>query len=795
MSTRVLRVFSAIALATLWCVPAFATQRAPVAHLRLASDPQVVPKGGRYDGILEVSSAWGGTLSQLRTEGTGWTLVGLEASGFVLKPGVPQQVRFSVTAVDPELPLSFTAQLDTEPVRADFNLSPALMQSLVAPPLLENVDPKLAEPSLMLSLPSPEPGTSEPRSLTPQANLSATKVRVFGRIVYRRPDGRTPGVDGVKVIVYEDFITDTEMASGVTDASGGFDLNFSWDYCTFCRKPNLYIKVISKNGVVSVLPPGFGWSYAWVSNVVREFPGGDLDLGTLAPTGGNHQALHILTDTVRNWRFLDARQGYDMPALNVRWPEFGSGAFYDTVAHEMHISRDREWNEDTHAHEYGHHWASNYGSSETPAYCNGTCDTNAFDCGHCQWCRETAPDAWAEGFADWFADLMTRSYGPDYGVVPLNMRNMETLARCFATGGFDDPQRTEGFLGALLRDIEDSTQEAEPSMPGQVDALALGAADILTVADFYDTRTPSDFLARFKQHFPQHTVPLWKTAANAGYVDGADPCQASVPSDRWKGEYFLGSDFTTPVIATREDAAPSFDWGSGSPHPDCGIPADNFAVRWTKRITVPGGLYRLSVTADDGVKVFVDGALHINAWVDQSPTTYTKELHLTAGTHDVRIEYYERGAGAVLRFDLTPLCTQTVESNRWKGEYFPNLTLSGTPLLVRNDSNANGLLSYNWGSASPHPECGLPADNFSARFTRTESFSSGTYRFTVTADDGVRLYVDGVLKIDRWVDQASSTYTADVALRAGYHTVRVEYYERGVGAVISAGWASTLNLP
>ena len=37
------------------------------------------------------------------------------------------------------------------------------------------------------------------------------------------------------------------------------------------------------------------------------------------------------------------------------------------------------------------------------------------------------------------------------------------------------------------------------------------------------------------------------------------------------------------------------------------------------------------------------------------------------------------------------------------------------------------------------------------------SFAAGTYAFTVTADDGVRLFVDGMLVIDRWVDQGATT--------------------------------------
>ena len=54
---------------------------------------------------------------------------------------------------------------------------------------------------------------------------------------------------------------------------------------------------------------------------------------------------------------------------------------------------------------------------------------------------------------------------------------------------------------------------------------------------------------------------------------------------------------------------------------------------------------------------------------------------------------------------------------------------------------------------------------------------------TVTADDGVRLFVDGTLLIDRWVNQSATTYTASVALSSGPHTVVMEYYENAWDAV------------
>ncbi len=63
------------------------------------------------------------------------------------------------------------------------------------------------------------------------------------------------------------------------------------------------------------------------------------------------------------------------------------------------------------------------------------------------------------------------------------------------------------------------------------------------------------------------------------------------------------------------------------------------------------------------------------------------------------------------------------------------------------------------------------------------SFAPGDHEFTVIADDGVRLYVDGVAVIDKWIDQAPTTYRTHAASGRGSTQVVMEYYENSGGAV------------
>jgi murein DD-endopeptidase MepM/ murein hydrolase activator NlpD len=196
------------------------------------------------------------------------------------------------------------------------------------------------------------------------------------------------------------------------------------------------------------------------------------------------------------------------------------------------------------------------------------------------------------------------------------------------------------------------------------------------------------------------------------------------------------------------------------------------------------------MTASVNQSIYYDAWVKIGAAVLSAGTTYYIEVATNTGESSKKVAVDDF---LIIRTDTQGgNCIATVPADRWKGEYFNNRFLSGNPSLVRDDGA--GALNFDWGPGSPDSSCGIGADNFSARFTRTVSFSAGTYRFSVTGDDGVRLYVDGVLKLDKWFDQGATTYTVDVPLSAGNHTLKLEYYENGGYAVAKLSW-QLLNTP
>ncbi len=243
----------------------------------------------------------------------------------------------------------------------------------------------------------------------------------------------------------------------------------------------------------------------------------------------------------------------------------------------------------------------------------------------------------------------------------------------------------------------------------------------------------------------------------------------------WRGEYYANRDLVGTAALVRDDAAIDFDWQEGAPA--AGLPADGFSVRWTRTVSFQAGSYRFYVHCDDGVRVWLDGQSIIDEWHDATGNPYTAERTLTAGSHDLRVEYYENTLMAHIAFWWEP-----ASFPNWRGEYFANADLAGAPALVRDD----GALEFDWGSGSPDPV--LPADGFSVRWTRRLSFEAGTYRFEATMDDGARIYIDDVLVLNAWSDGPSRQVTATYSLAAGSHDVRVEYYERAGQASLLVTW-------
>ncbi len=136
---------------------------------------------------------------------------------------------------------------------------------------------------------------------------------------------------------------------------------------------------------------------------------------------------------------------------------------------------------------------------------------------------------------------------------------------------------------------------------------------------------------------------------------------------------------------------------------------------------------------------------------------------------------------------------------RWRVSYYANEALSGEPSVVTRTLEPD----HYWGYGGPG--LGMPTDHFSARFETCLAMDRpATVVFTVGSDDGSRLLVDERSVIDAWSVQPYTEHAQPIALDAGVHALRLEYYERAgqarltfAGRVESSGAdiAAMLRLP
>jgi hypothetical protein len=115
-----------------------------------------------------------------------------------------------------------------------------------------------------------------------------------------------------------------------------------------------------------------------------------------------------------------------------------------------------------------------------------------------------------------------------------------------------------------------------------------------------------------------------------------------------------------------------------------------------------------------------------------------------------------------------------------RGEWYGTKDLSGPSELVRVDP----LLDFPQG---PKPG----RENYSIRWTgQVEAPTSGTYTFSLTCDDGGRLWVDGKQLVDGWRDQGATEYTGAIDLTARKPCdIRVEYFQGATDETLVLQWS------
>jgi hypothetical protein len=236
----------------------------------------------------------------------------------------------------------------------------------------------------------------------------------------------------------------------------------------------------------------------------------------------------------------------------------------------------------------------------------------------------------------------------------------------------------------------------------------------------------------------------------------------------WEGEYYNNAWVEGTRLFRRSDRVVQFDWGDECP--DAIQNCDRFSVAWEAQPLLEPGDHRIFLYADEGYRLYVDDEWKGDeGWYSgQSAQDVAYDLTATElDTYKITYHFHDQGGPAEAR-----LWIEYLERPFWEAEYYTNMSLSGTPYLLKDEDT----VFYDWGLGKARPK--MPSsDHFSIRWSGERYFHAGAYRFSLFADDGVRLWIDGEKLVDEWHVGRAEYQSPITYLNTGYHEVVIEYYD------------------
>ncbi len=239
------------------------------------------------------------------------------------------------------------------------------------------------------------------------------------------------------------------------------------------------------------------------------------------------------------------------------------------------------------------------------------------------------------------------------------------------------------------------------------------------------------------------------------------------PEQRFRASYYAGAALAGSPLLVRDEAAIAHDWGFSAPGPS--LPVNGFSARYRGAFFFSTATWQFEAQADDGLRLWIDGRLVIDAWQGSAGAAQRVLVALAEGMHRVELAYHEDSGAARVAlnwsaYEDAPQCPPPTQA--WCAEYFEDRAFGGE---VSPASHALGTVQLS--SQAPGD---FGNNGFSVRIHGRFQFPEGYTRFRLLARDGVRLWLNGRLLYQDWRAQPKSEHLVTAYLPAGDHLVRVE---------------------
>ncbi|HEY9487526.1 MAG TPA: gliding motility-associated C-terminal domain-containing protein, partial [Chryseosolibacter sp.] len=213
----------------------------------------------------------------------------------------------------------------------------------------------------------------------------------------------------------------------------------------------------------------------------------------------------------------------------------------------------------------------------------------------------------------------------------------------------------------------------------------------------------------------------------------AIPARIDFSNSKYRGFIEAPDIDNMSAVSTYDAATDVFDLNLDIPEPIhgpnvCGNLLNAFSIRYKMTKTLPAGIYRFTVGADDGIRLLIDGVNRIpeTAFALQSYTTYTTAPICLSGAHEFEIHYFDNDAFSRLTFDYEEVPALTATSP-------VEVCINSTAPVLTASSTDPGVVGFNW---YKNGALIFTGPNYTPAAAELDMTTAGTNSFQVAADYG-----------------------------------------------------------
>jgi hypothetical protein len=171
---------------------------------------------------------------------------------------------------------------------------------------------------------------------------------------------------------------------------------------------------------------------------------------------------------------------------------------------------------------------------------------------------------------------------------------------------------------------------------------------------------------------------------------GFDLPRQSQDSSQWYAQYWGNRAlwWDSVVRVNEGHGFLNHQWDLGGP--GYNLPEDRFSSRFERTLHFPCGRWRFNVFSDDGVRFWIDGNLILDEWRDQA-ASFSPEVDLGDGDHQLRLEHYENGGSAAIElgWEQLSVCDTAPPTGRITSPT-DDAVISACPLTIEAEASDEG---------------------------------------------------------------------------------------------------------